>query len=72
MLVLSRKRGEVIVIPEQGITIQVIEVRPDRVRIGISAPPEIEVHRKEVWERLQAMKMQELVIETVPPSNENE
>jgi len=62
MLVLSRKRGEVIVIPEQGIVIQVIEVRPDRVRIGISAPPEIEVHRKEVWEKRKAAQLEATVM----------
>jgi carbon storage regulator len=53
MLVLSRKPGEEIVIPSLQISIRVIESRGDRVRIGIEAPTQIAVHRKEVWDRLR-------------------
>jgi carbon storage regulator len=52
MLVLSRKAGQQIVLPEQGITIDVVEVGRDRVRLGIAAPPNVPVHRREVWDRL--------------------
>ena len=52
MLVLSRKCDESIVIGD-NIVITVIEIRGDRVRIGISAPTEISVHRQEVYEAIQ-------------------
>ena len=48
MLVLSRRRGEKIVIGDD-ITIEVVEVRGDKVRLGIVAPKEVTVHREEVY-----------------------
>jgi len=53
MLVLSRKAGEQIVISDT-ITITIVEVRGDKVRIGIDAPPEVIVHRQEVWDAIKA------------------
>lgn len=53
MLVLSRKKDEQIVIPDLGISIMVIEIRGDKVRIGIEAPRDVRVHRKEVWIAIQ-------------------
>jgi carbon storage regulator len=47
MLVLSRKLGERIVI-EPGIEIAVVEIRGGRVRIGIEAPQEVQIRRREV------------------------
>ena len=47
MLVLSRKKNERIVIGE-NIVITVVEVRGDRVRLGIEAPQEVPIHRSEV------------------------
>ena len=55
MLVLSRKRSEQIVIAE-NIVITVVEIRGDKVRLGIEAPVEIPVHRKEVYEAIQRGK----------------
>jgi len=55
MLVLSRKRNESIVINDT-ITITVIEIAGDRVRLGILAPAEIPVHRQEVWDAIQRQK----------------
>ena len=52
MLVLSRKCGEKIVIPQFDITLTVLEIRGDRIRLGISAPDNIPVHRQEVWQRI--------------------
>lgn len=52
MLVLSRKKNERIVIAG-GIVITVVEVRGDRVRIGIEAPKEVAVHRQEVQEAIE-------------------
>ncbi len=47
MLVLSRKKNERIVIGE-NIVITIVEVRGDRVRLGIEAPQEVPIHRSEV------------------------
>lgn len=52
MLVLTRKHGERIVI-DGNITITVVEVRGDKVRIGIEAPKDVSVHREEVWLAIQ-------------------
>ena len=52
MLVLSRKRDERIVIND-NIVITVVDIRGDKVRLGIEAPAETAVHRQEVYEALQ-------------------
>ena len=51
MLVLSRKRGEVISIGN-GVTVTVLAVQGDRVKIGVVAPAEVPVHRQEIHERI--------------------
>ena len=53
MLVLSRKKNESIVIDDQ-IVITVVEIRGDKVRLGIQAPKEVPVHRSEVHAAIQA------------------
>ena len=53
MLVLSRKKDESIVIDDQ-IVITVVEIRGDKVRLGIQAPKEVPVHRSEVHAAIQA------------------
>lgn len=53
MLVFGRKKHESIVIAD-GITITVVEVRGERVRLGITAPKDVPVHRQEVWDAIQA------------------
>lgn len=55
MLVLSRKVDEVIMIGND-IAITVVDIRGDKVRLGVSAPHEIPVNRKEIHERIQAEK----------------
>ena len=52
MLILTRKSGEVIRIGDD-ISISVIEIRGNQVRLGITAPKEIAVHRKEVYEAIK-------------------
>jgi len=51
MLVLSRKKNESIVI-NSDITITIVEIRGDKVRLGIVAPKDVAVHRQEVWEAI--------------------
>lgn len=52
MLVLSRKRDERIMIGDQ-ISLLVVDIKGDRVRLGIEAPSDVAVHRKEVYEAIQ-------------------
>lgn len=58
MLVLSRKKNEQIIVGDQ-IVITVVEVRGDRVRLGIEAPQEIPIHRNEVLESIKAQQAAE-------------
>ncbi len=52
MLVLSRKRGEGIVIGD-GVTLTVLEVHGGRVKLGFNAPAEMPIHREEVFQRIE-------------------
>ncbi|MDA7979850.1 MAG: carbon storage regulator CsrA [Pirellulales bacterium] len=58
MLVLSRKKNESIVI-NNDITIVVVEIRGDKVRLGVEAPKEVPVHRREVYEAIQRNAQEE-------------
>lgn len=66
MLVLSRKKNESIVI-DNHITIVVVEIRGDKVRLGIEAPKEVPVHRREVYEAIQKQNEE---IPKPPPNRE--
>ena len=52
MLVLSRKKNESIVI-NNDITVVVVEIRGDKVRLGVESPKEVPVHRREVYEAIK-------------------
>ena len=52
MLVLTRKSGEAINVGDE-ITVTVLEVRGNQVRIGIQAPNNVAVHRKELYEKIK-------------------
>ena len=52
MLVLSRKKNESIVINDD-ISIVVVEIRGDKVRLGVEAPKEVPVHRREVYDAIK-------------------
>ena len=52
MLVLSRKIGERVVLPDCGVTIEVVSVSGKRVRLGIAAPLDTPIHRNEIWQRI--------------------
>jgi carbon storage regulator len=55
MLVLSRKKNESIIINDH-ITITVVEIRGDKVRLGIDAPKDVAVHRREVYDAIQSQQ----------------
>ena len=52
MLVLSRQRDESIIIAD-NIKITIVDIRGDKVRLGVEAPKEIPVHRREVYDAIQ-------------------
>jgi len=52
MLVLSRQRDESIIIGDH-IVVTIVDIRGDKVRLGIKAPPEVSVHREEIYELIQ-------------------
>jgi len=54
MLILTRKTSESIVIGDREITLTVLGVSGQQVRIGITAPKEVEVHREEIYQRIKA------------------
>jgi carbon storage regulator len=49
MLVLSRKVGERIVVPNSNLVVTVLSVKGHQVRLGVSAPADVAVYREEVW-----------------------
>ena len=58
MLVLSSKKNESIVI-NNDITIVVVEIRGDKVRLGVEAPKEVPVHRREVYDAIKRNEMEQ-------------
>jgi len=64
MLVLSRKKNESIIIIDDNITITVIEIRGDKVRLGIEAPKDIPVHRAEIHRAIQRGNNEVVRLET--------
>jgi carbon storage regulator len=76
MLVLSRTRDETIMIGDD-IEITIVDVRGDKVRVGINAPATVPVHRKEVYESIkrenqQASRLRPELLETIQPSGNGE
>jgi carbon storage regulator len=69
MLILSRKVGESIMIGDD-VVVTVVGISSQQIRLGISAPPEIAVHREEIYERI-AMEKQACVRDS-PPVDQNE
>ena len=56
MLILTRRIGEVLMIGND-VTVTVLGVRGNQVRVGINAPKDIVVHRQEIYERLKRQQM---------------
>ena len=53
MLVLSRKQGEAIIIGD-NITVTVVEIKGDRVKLAFNGPRTVPIHREEVYQRMRA------------------
>src|SRR5262249_6538394 len=65
MLVLSRKASEKIVFPGFNITVQVLDIQGGKVRLGIEAPPDVQIMRKELLERSQQREMDDHAVEVL-------
>lgn len=65
MLVLSRQKDESIMIGDD-VKITIVDVRGDKVRLGITAPKEIPVHRMEIYEAIQREKAEAKAAEEKP------
>lgn len=68
MLVLSRKKDEEIVINlgSELVTVKVVDVRGDRVRLGVSAPSTVAVHRREVFEAINQWQAKPALCAALP------
>ncbi len=62
MLALTRRKGESLVL-NNNIEVTILEIRGDQIKIGITAPKEVPIYRKEVYLRLR-MKIRQLFIRT--------
>lgn len=68
MLVLSRKKNESIVI-NNDIIVTVVEIRGDKVRLGIVAPKEVPVHRQEIFDAIHGKVSVEQTVASVVVNN---
>ena len=59
MLILTRRMGESVKIGDE-VTVTVLGVKGGQVRLGFTAPPEVAVHREEVYERIKAERFQSI------------
>ena len=71
MLVLSRQRDESIMIGD-NIVVTIVDIRGDKVRLGINAPSEIPVHRQEVYDAIKREANRPEKTDSVPDSTESD
>jgi carbon storage regulator len=69
MLILSRKKSECIIIRDD-IVVMVIEIRGDKVRLGIEAPKDVRVNRREVYDAIKRSEGSQMRSPEIPASNE--
>lgn len=58
MLILTRRVGETLMIGDE-IMVTILGIKGNQVRIGVHAPKEVSIHREEVYQRIQAEKLQQ-------------
>ena len=61
MLILTRRVGETLMIGDQ-VTVTVLGVKGNQVRVGISAPKDVSVHREEIFQRIQRTDVEETLL----------
>jgi carbon storage regulator len=66
MLILTRRQGETVMVGDD-VTITVLGVKGNQVRVGINAPKTVAVHREEVYERIQREQRTDAQGESKPP-----
>ncbi len=66
MLVLSRNRNETIMVGDD-IEVTIVDIRGDKVRLGITAPKEVSVHRKEIYNAIRREKRSALQAQSKTP-----
>ena len=60
MLILTRRVGETLMIGDE-VSVTVLGIKGNQVRIGVNAPKDVSVHREEIYERIQREKQQDIM-----------